>query len=75
MMYVLVTSYTDEKEYGEEQLRMTVTTEKGEVLDYHFYAHTSTNSYYTLNGFGEFYVSAQKVIQMRTDAFEIVSGQ
>ena len=45
--------------------------EKGEVLEYVFYVHTATNSYYTLNGFGEFYVSADKVLAMRDAAFAL----
>lgn len=72
IMYVIVTAYADDADYGKEQLKMTVTTEKGEVLEYCFYTHTATNSYYTLNGFGEFYVSAEKVLAMRDNAFSLV---
>ena len=71
-MYVIVTAYAKNSTYGSEQLRLTVTTEKGEVLEYVFYANTATNSYYTLNGFGEFYVSADKVLAMRDAAFKLV---
>lgn len=71
IMYVIVSSYAKDSTYGNEQLRLTITTEKGEVLEYIFYAHTATNSYYTLNGFGEFYVSAEKVLAMREDAFAL----
>ncbi len=70
IMYILATSYTSNNNYGEEQLRLVVTTEKGEELDYRFYAHTATNSYYTLNGFGEFYVSAEKILALREAAFD-----
>lgn len=72
IMYVIVTAYAKDSTYGKEQLRLTVTTEKGEVLEYVFYTHTATNSYYTLNGFGEFYVSADKVLEMRNTAFALV---
>lgn len=72
IMYVIVTAYANDADYGKEQLKMTVTTEKGEVLEYRFYTHTATNSYYTLNGFGEFYVSAEKVLAMRESAFTLV---
>lgn len=72
IMYVIVTAYADSTEHGKEQLKLTVTTEKGEVLEYRFYAHTATNSYYTLNGFGEFYVSAEKILAMRDTAFGLV---
>jgi|GEM_PF-1335597 len=73
IMYVLVTSYTKETEYGAEQLGLTITTEKGEVLEYRFYTHSATNSYYTLNGFGEFYVSADKVLALRENAFALAN--
>ncbi len=69
IMYVLAVAYAENGEYGAQQLRLVVTTEKGEVLDYRFYAHTAINSYYTLNGFGEFYVSAEKVQALREMAF------
>ena len=72
IMYVIVTAYAKDSAYGSEQLKLTVTTEKGEVLEYVFYANTATNSYYTLNGFGEFYVSADKVLAMRDAAFKLV---
>lgn len=72
IMYVIVTAYAKDSTYGQEQLRLTITTEKGEVLEYVFYANTATNSYYTLNGFGEFYVSADKVLAMRDAAFKLV---
>lgn len=71
IMYVIVTAYAEDSTYGREQLKLTITTEKGEVLEYVFYVHTATNSYYTLNGFGEFYVSADKVLAMINDAFAL----
>lgn len=71
IMYVLVTAYAKESTYGGEQLGLIITTEKGEVLDYRFYTNSATNSYYTLNGFGEFYVSADKVLAMRDAAFAL----
>lgn len=72
IMYILVTAYTEDSDYGNEQLRMVITTEKGEELEYVFYTHSATNSYYTLNGFGEFYVSADKILEMRDVAFGLV---
>ena len=71
IMYVIVTAYAKDITYGSEQLKLTITTEKGEVLEYVFYANSATNSYYTLNGFGEFYVSADKVLAMRDAAFAL----
>lgn len=72
ILYIIVSAYADETVYGMEQLQLIITTEKGEVLDYVFYAHSATNSYYTLNGFGEFYVSADKVLELRNTAFGMV---
>ncbi len=74
IMYVIVTAYAEDNQHGNEQLKLVITTEKGEVLEYRFYAHTATNSYYTLNGFGEFYVSADKVLEMRDTAFGLIVG-
>ncbi len=72
VFYVIVTAYTDESDYGAEQLKMTVETEKGEILDYRFYRHSAQNSFYTLNGFGEFYVSSDKVEKLGEQAFELL---
>ena len=72
IFYVLVTSYSDESDYGAEQLRMMVETEKGETLDYRFYRHSAQNSFYTLNGFGEFYVSSDKVDKLGEEAFKLL---
>ncbi len=69
IFYVIVTSYSKDSKYGGETLRMLITTEKGEELDYRFYSHSAQYSYYTLNGFGEFYVSADKVNIMKETAF------
>lgn len=71
IMYVIVTAYADNVEHGAQQLKLTITTEKGETLEYCFYSHTATNSFYTLNGFGEFYVSAEKILAMRDAAFAL----
>ena len=51
---------------------MTVETEAGEVLEYSFYTHSATNCYYTLNGFGEFYVSAEKINTLKETAFGMI---
>ena len=59
-------SYGDTDEYGKEQLKMTVITEKGEVLEYIFYHHSATNSFYTLNGSGRFYVEREKLLEVRS---------
>lgn len=72
IFYVLVTAYTDESEYGAEQLKMTIETEKGEILNYVFYRHSAQNSFYTLNGFGEFYVSSDKVETLAEGAFKLL---
>ncbi|MBQ7897066.1 MAG: DUF4340 domain-containing protein [Clostridia bacterium] len=72
ILYIIVTSYSDGSAVGEEALHLTVETEKGEVLDYRFYRHTAQNMYYTLNGFGEFYVSADKVNEVKETAFGFI---
>lgn len=72
ILYIIVTSYSDGSAVGEEALRLTVETEKGEVLDYRFYRHTAQNMYYTLNGFGEFYVSADKVNEVKETALGFI---
>ena len=66
---VIITSFSEGSDYGGEILRMLITTEKGEELDYRFYSHSAQYSYYTLNGSGEFYVSADKVNNMKETAF------
>lgn len=73
LFYILVTAYTEDSNYGGEQMRFTVTTEKGETLEYVFYLHSATNSYYTLNGFGEFYVSADKVREVGETAIGLIT--
>lgn len=72
ILYIIVTSYSDGSAVGEEALRLTVETEKGETLDYRFYRHTAQNMYYTLNGFGEFYVSADKVNEVKETALGFI---
>lgn len=72
ILYVLVTSYSEQIKYDNEQLRMTIVTENGETLEYAFYAHSAQNSFYTLNGFGEFFVSAEKINEIKEKAFELL---
>ena len=69
IFYLIVTSYSEDSAFGDEVLRMLITTEKGEELDYRFFTHSAQHTYYTLNGFGEFYVSADKVNTMKETAF------
>ena len=64
--------YAQPSTAGDEALRLTVETEKGEVLDYRFYRYSAQNMYYTLNGFGEFYVSADKVNEVKETAFGFI---
>ena len=69
ILYVIVTHYSEDREHGEEELRLNVKTEKGEHLDYRFYKKSAQNTFYTLNGFGEFYVSADKIKEVKETAF------
>ena len=72
IMYVIVTSYSDSDTYGNKVLEMKVTTQSGEELKYEFYAHSATNCYYTLNGFGQFYVSYEKISTLKDLAFKMI---
>lgn len=72
ILYVIVTAYADNAAVGDEALRLTVETEKGEVLDYRFYRYSAQHMYYTLNGFGEFFVSADKVNEVKETALGFI---
>ena len=72
LMYIVVTAWAEYDMCPKEQLKLTITLESGEVLDYLFYAYSATNSYYTLNGFGQFFVSAEKVRALGDTAFTLV---
>jgi hypothetical protein len=54
-------------------MRLVITLESGEVLDYSFRAVSAVNSYYTLNGEGQFYVEREKLMELRA-LFESLAG-
>ena len=64
-MYVLVTDWGSAPENTDEIMGVVVTLESGEVLDYRFKAVSAVNSFYTLNGEGQFYVEREKLMEFR----------
>jgi len=64
-MYVLVTDWGTPPENTDEIMGVIVTLESGEVLDYRFKAVSAVNSFYTLNGAGQFYVEREKLMEFR----------
>jgi hypothetical protein len=73
MMYLLVTDWGQSPENTAELMHITVTLESGEVLDYSFRAASAVNSFYTLNGEDKFYVSREKLLELRS-LFESLAG-
>lgn len=69
IMYVIVTGWGEEPETSSEIMNLKITLESGEVLDYKFKSHSAVNSFYTLNGTGQFFVERDKVISLK-EAFE-----
>ena len=74
IMYVLVTDWGTLPENTDELMGIVVTLESGEVLDYRFHAASAVNTFYTLNGAGQFYVEREKVIELRS-TFEALVPQ
>lgn len=73
LMYLLITDWGTAPEDTAELMRLVITLESGEVLDYSFRAVSAVNSYYTLNGEGQFYVEREKLMELRA-LFESLAG-
>lgn len=65
LMNLVVTDWAEEPEASDELMRLVVTLESGEVLDYRFVSATAVNSFYSLNGEGRFFVERQKLMALR----------
>ncbi len=64
-LYLLVTDWAEPPETTSEIMHLKVTLDSGEVLDYSFTSASAVNSFYTLNGFGQFYVSREKLLEIK----------
>ncbi len=64
-LYLLVTDWATPPEITSEIMHLKITLESGEVLDYSFTSASAVNSFYTLNGFGQFYVSREKLMEVK----------
>ena len=75
LMYLLITDWGQAPENTSELMRLVVTLESGEVLDYSFRAVSAVNSYYTLNGEGQFYVEREKLMELRSLFESLAKGE
>ncbi len=64
-LYLLVTDWGSPPETTSEIMSLKITLDSGEVLDYSFTSASAVNSFYTLNGFGQFYVSREKLMEIK----------
>lgn len=74
LMYLLITDWGETPGDTAELMRLIVTLESGEVLDYSFRSVSAVNSFYTLNGEGQFYVEREKLMELRS-LFETLAGE
>lgn len=69
IMYVIVVGWGEEPETSSDIMSLRIVLESGEELLYNFKTHSAVNSFYTLNGVGQFFVERDKVISLK-EAFE-----
>lgn len=75
IIYTTSDGYAERPENLNSILSVKITTRDGTVYDYHYYGMTARKAYYTLNGFGEFYVNRDYVKQMISACNGILAGE
>ena len=75
LMYVLITDWGEPPQDTSEIMRLVITLESGEVLDYVFNSVSAVNSFYTLNGEGQFYIEREKLLELRSHFESLVPAE
>ena len=66
LMYVVVTDWSEAPENSNELMRLIVTLESGEKLDYSFVSASAVNCFYYLNGEEQLLVEREKLLSVRS---------
>lgn len=64
----------DAKPDSEAQLVMTIGTEEGDFV-FRFFRYTERKSYFTINGYGNYYMLSDRVEKIWNDAAKVIAGQ